>query len=329
MQTDVRRRRFRSALTPLVGRAEVTDSELAARVGVTRATIFKWRHGTALPRDAATVWRLKAGLRWSDMTGTTHELTDDELGSLLNAGGFQHSSVVPDVPSATPTDRCIVYTNRYAPSRFPSRWSMRIIELEKSIPGSIRQMWNTLPSVTRNTDFYVGAYSQGLYDQANVEAYMAAHEARQEEFIARMRVGIVQHLYSADGVTRFLENPLSGLRPPWDTWSVSRTAIAAQLHTVLQWLEDPELNFEIRLREPGVPGNLAILGHDVVIVEYPLAASLQTGDNINGLEIVGAAAVTQFMKQFDSYWADRATVKTHAEVVRWFKKLYVRLSRVG
>jgi hypothetical protein len=85
----------------------------------------------------------------------------------------------------------------------------------------------------------------------------------------------------------------------------------------------------VRLRERGVPGNLAILGHDVVIVEYPLAASLQAGDNINGLEIVGAAAVTQFMKQFDSFWADQATVKPHAAVIRWFKQLYARLSRVG
>ena len=285
--------------------------------------------GSAPPRRGDSLARLKAGLRWSDGTGTVHELTDEELSSLLNAGGYEHNYLVADATSATPTDHCVVYTNRYAPSIFPSRWSMRIIELEKSIPGSIRQMWNTLPSITRSAEFYIAAYARGLYDQAQVEAYMAAHEARREEYIARMRVGTVQHLYSTEGVSQFLENPLSGLRPPWDTWPVSHKTIVTQIRTLLEWLETPELHFEVRLRERGVPANLAILSHDVVIVEYPLAASLQTGDNINGLQIVGAAAVTRFMKQFDSFWADQATMKPHADVIRWFKQLYARLSRVG
>jgi hypothetical protein len=80
-------------------------------------------------------------------------------------------------------------------------------------------------------------------------------------------------------------------------------------------------NFEIRLRETEVPGNITILSNNIVLIEFSLAASLQTGNNTNGLELIGETTTAQFTNQFDSFWADKDTVKSRREVIRWLKQL--------
>jgi hypothetical protein len=72
-----------------------------------------------------------------------------------------------------------------------------------------------------------------------------------------------------------------------------------------------------------VPGNVIIIGLDVVLIEFSWASATKAADNITGLEIIGAAAV-QFTKQFRSFWSDEETVKNRDEVIRELRTLRAR-----
>ena len=172
MKQDQRRRLFSSALTEFMNRAGIGDTELARRIGVARLTVRRWREGNNLPNEE-TIRKLKSGLRWLDSTAAIHELTNEEVEQLLVTAGRQHLPVRQDVEAerTTSTDRCIVYSARYSPVLFPSRWSTRMIELERSVSGSLYMMWSTLPSITRSPAFYQGAYSRELFQRDKVEAY--------------------------------------------------------------------------------------------------------------------------------------------------------------
>src|SRR5215216_2266092 len=123
MKLDKRQQRFSAGLNKLIERAEVSDTELGRRISMTRLTVQRWRKGETLPNDEA-IRKLKLGLRWVDSGGVIHELTDAEVRQLLVAAGYLQASLHAnaDFDQITRTDRCVVYTHRYLPEGFPSRW---------------------------------------------------------------------------------------------------------------------------------------------------------------------------------------------------------------
>ena len=322
MRREQRRMRFRAVFTRFMERADVGDTGLARRVDVARLTVRRWREGQALPSEE-TIRRLKSGLHWLDSAGVTRELTEPELDELLIAAGYYRAPPPQDgeTDRITPTDRCVAYTHRYASNRFPSRWSTRIIELERSLPGSIYTMWNMLPSITRSPEWYIGGYEHGVYERERVEAYMDLHAARREAFLRRLETSEVQHLYSLKGINDVLSGATEIHRPLWDFWHPPKEVLAAQFDSILAWLDFD--NFEVRLR-PSVPGNVIIIGLDVVLTEFSRASATKTADNITGLEIIGADAAVQFTKQFRSFWSDEETVKNRDEVIRELRTLRAR-----
>ncbi len=323
MKQGQKRARVGELMTRFMDRAEVGDSELGRRIGMSRVTVARWHGGEAVPQEES-IRKLKTALRWVDSTGVVRELDDSEVDELRVAAGYHIAPPQPEMNRAERTDRCIVYSSRYAPDAFPSQWSNRVIELERAIPGSIATMWNTLPSITRPPAFYSGAHKRDIYRQDKVEAYMAAHEARQQGFLKRLEGSYVRHLYSKKGVDSFLGGASAGGRPEWDFWRLPRPVLVKQLDMILDWMDRYE-NFEVRYRESDVPGNVTIIGHDVVLTEFSLYSSLRTTDNINGLELIGTAASVQFTKQFESYWSDKETVKKHEDVTAWLKGWRTRI----
>src|SRR5437879_136446 len=157
MKRTQRLARFSKLMQTFMERAEVNDTELSRRIGLSRLSVLRLREGHSLPKEE-TIRQLKTGLRWVDNMGIVRELTDAELTDLRIAAGYHEAGSQSEANRAEPTDHCIVYSNWYSPDGFPSRWSMRVIELERSVPGSIYTMWNMLPSITRSSDFYAGAY---------------------------------------------------------------------------------------------------------------------------------------------------------------------------
>jgi hypothetical protein len=182
-------------------RAEVNNSQLGQRAGITRSSVRRLLLGEMLPKEE-TILKLKIGLRWQDETGVWRELTNDELTKLRNAAGYHNTVFQLESDDIERPDRCIVYSSRYAPNKFPNQWSMRIIELERAVEGNMYTMWGTLPSITRSPDFYISAYEQSTYHQDKVEAYMTAHKTRQEAFLYRLETSTVRHLYSKKGSRR-------------------------------------------------------------------------------------------------------------------------------
>jgi hypothetical protein len=317
---EKRRQLFSARLQKFMERAEVGDNELGKRIDVSRLTVRRWREAESLP-DEEMIYKLKQGLSWVDSGGVIHELTDAEVRQLLVAAGYLHLPVSPepDVEDrVTWTDRCVVYTHRYSHEGFPSKWSSRIMELERLVPGSIYVMNTTLPSITRISEYYEGAYKSGMYGREKVEAYMVAHETRQQEFLQRLQSAEVRHLYSIKGIENYLSNA-------WTSWKQPNKLLRAQLTKLLAWLETYE-NFEVRLRETNVPGDVNIIGYDVVLVEFSPEWATLPNEAIHGLEIVGASAAVQFTKQFSSFWTDRATIKDRRRVIRELQRLRDTLS---
>ncbi len=316
MKRAQRRSDFKAVLTELIHRAEVTDTELARRLDVARLTVRRWREGESLPNEES-VRRLRGALRWVDH-GTVRELSDDELERLLTAAGYHAAPTSVEADRTAATDRSVVYTHRYGKDLFPSQWSSRLIDLEHSISGSIYTMWGMLPSITRSPEFYVGGYENGLYNEDNVRAYMAAHAKRQDAFLHRLRVSEVHHLYSIQGIRNFLSGATAISTPLWEWWDTPKDVIKQQFDNVFSWLDHP--NFEVRLR-PNVPGNMIIIGLQTVLVEFTHTSRTRTSDNVTGLEIVGPDATVQFTKQFRSFWADEETLKDRDKVIRELKSL--------
>jgi len=129
----------------------------------------------------------------------------------------------------------------------------------------------------------------------------------------------VHHLYSKKGVEDYVHGVSTGTRAAWDFWPIPKDVLREQLDTILSWLERD--NFEIRLRETGVPGNITVLGLDVALIELSVASSVVTGDNITGLELIGSASSVEFTKQFRSFWADEKTIKKRDQVSNWLTGL--------
>jgi hypothetical protein len=319
MRREQRLLKISELIQAYMKRSDVNDTELGRRIGITRISVRRLRLGEVLPKEE-TIRKLKFGLQWINNEGVIQELTDDELTTLRNvAGYFEPASQIYSNRTENP-DHCIVYSHHHAPDAFPSRWSMRIIKLERVMPGNIYTMWSTLPSITRSPDYYAGAYKQSHYHQDKVEAYMLAHESRQEAFFKRLETASVRHLYSKKGVEDTLRGLSTGGRPHWHFWHIPPHVLTKQLDNLLEWFDRYD-NFEIRLRETEVPGNITILSNTIVMIEFSLSASIQTANNTNGLELVGAATTAQFTNQFDNYWADRETIKDRGEVVRWLNQL--------
>ena len=320
MKRVQRRSHFKVVFNEFLDRAEVSDSELARRMGVARLTVRRWKEGESLPNEDS-VRAMRSALRWVDEEGAVLDLSDDEIGRLLTAGGYHTgaTSIAPAEGDRTAsTDRCTVYTHRYSRDAFPSQWSTRIIELEALIPGSIYTMWGVLPSVTRSAEFYSRGYENGLYDREHVESYMVAHRRRQDAFLNRLQESEVHHLYSVQGIRNFLTGASAIASPLWGWWEAPKHVVEQQFDNVFSWLDNP--NFEVRLR-PNVPGNVTIIGLDTVLVEFTHTARTKTSDNITGLEIVGPDATLQFTKQFRSFWSDEETIKGRDEVIRQLKSL--------
>jgi hypothetical protein len=313
-----RRSQFSAALKELLDRAEVGDTELARRMGVNRLTIRRWRQGESLPGEAS-VRDLRAALRWVDDQGAVRELTEEELDRLLTTAGYHGSTPPSELDRVASTDRCTVYTHRYARDVFPAMWSSRIIELESINSGSIYTMWGTLPSITRAPEFYASGYQNGLYERDRVEAYMADHVRRQEVFLERLQVSEMHHLYSIQGIRNFLSGASAIESPLWDWWATPRAVVEQQFDNIFTWL-DRYPNFEVRLR-PNVPGNIIIIGFQTVMVEFTHTARAMTTDNVTGMEIVGPDATVQFTRQFRSFWSDEETIKDRDEVIRELKRL--------
>jgi hypothetical protein len=313
MKRDQRLRQFRAGLTRFMDRAEVGDTELGRRIGVSRLTVRRWREGESLPAEP-TIRKLRTGLRWVDSAGAVREMADSEVEQLLVAAGYHRAPAYHDSNRMIPTDRCVVYTNRYSPDVFPSRWSNRVIELERSLQGSIYTMWGSFPSITRPAEFYTDGYRNGLYDRDNVEGYIVAHTQRQQEFIKRLDVSEVHHLYSLKG----LEDLFCGSSAVWE-WQTPREVLVHQVDNVVRWLQHD--NFELRLRRASVQENVTIIGHHVVLVEFSRFSATKTTENVMGLEIIGAEATVQFTKQFRSFWSDEDTIKNRDEVVHELRTL--------
>jgi hypothetical protein len=153
---------------------------------------------------------------------------------------------------------------------------------------------------------------------------MAAHQARQDEFLTRLESSEVRHLYSVKGIEDSLSGTSTGSRPLWDYWRASSDILMKQFDNIFKWLEQYR-NFKIGLREAGVCGNEIVIGHDVVLVEFSRAWSIESADTIQGLEIVGADAAVQFTKQFSSYWADKKTIPDKSEVIQQLQRLRNKL----
>jgi hypothetical protein len=307
-----RRGHFKTVLNELLERAEVSDTELARRLGVNRLTVRRWRQGESLPNEVS-VRSLRAALRWADGDGVVRELSEDELDRLIVAAGYHTAPTQPEFDRVTPTDQCTVYTHRYSPDVFPARWSERIIEVERSSSGSIYTMWGQLPSITRPPEFYASGYENGMYERHLVEAYMDAHAARQADLLTRLQTAEVHHLYSIQGICTLLSGAWTPSNALWD-WKLPAQLLKRQIDTIVEWLDEYP-NFEVRLR-PNVPGNVIIIGLHTVLVEFTHSSRTTTTDNVTGLEIVGPDATLQFTKQFRSFWADEETIKDRDHVVR-------------
>jgi transcriptional regulator with XRE-family HTH domain len=171
MERDQRRSQVGKLIKTFKKRADVNEAELARRSGLTRSSVRRLLQGEVLPKEE-TIRKLKTGLRWVDDTDVIHELSDDELSTLLNAAGYIEAPLKQVEDPIEHPDRCFVYSYWNAPDLFPSRWSARIIELELSEMGNMSTMWNSLPNLTHSREYYVGAYERGLYRQDKVEAYI-------------------------------------------------------------------------------------------------------------------------------------------------------------
>ena len=74
---------FGELLTSHISRSGISDSDLARRVGVSRATLIRWKEGlTARPRYREDVLRCAEELR----------LTPEERGRAVDRGGFRAGS---------------------------------------------------------------------------------------------------------------------------------------------------------------------------------------------------------------------------------------------
>jgi hypothetical protein len=328
-------------------RAEVNETELSRRIDVARLTVRRWRQTENLPSEQM-IRRLRSGLRWIDSAGKVRDLTEDEIRQLIVAAGYvvdgplEHEA---DKDKVIRNNRCAVYTHKYGPENFPSQWSTRIIELERLTDGNIYTMWSSLPSITRPREYYEGAWqlpnfkaTGDLYDKNRVKPYMDAHEERQERFESRLKYHQVLHLYSIEGVERYLRlekrensvenderHPLLSLP---EIWQPPNAVLLKQVKKVLYWLVNYP-NFEVKLRPGHVAGNVTVMregGHDyVVLVEFARAWQRMTMEGIHGLEIAGTEAADQFRQQFNSFWADFHTIKSRDEVIRrlegWLRAL--------
>ena len=84
---------FGEILTSHVGRSGISDSEVARRVGVSRATLIRWKEGlTARPRYREDVLRCAEVLR----------LTPEERDELLIAAEFEPEATPPEASPAEP-----------------------------------------------------------------------------------------------------------------------------------------------------------------------------------------------------------------------------------
>ena len=107
---------FGEILTSHVSRSGITDSDLARRIGVSRATLIRWKEGlTARPRYREDVLRCAEALR----------LTPEERDELLIAADFEPEAPPVDAPSPEPApDPAPISPAEPDPSPVPSgrRW---------------------------------------------------------------------------------------------------------------------------------------------------------------------------------------------------------------
>ena len=314
--------RFSRLLDAFMRRAGVGDSELARRLERPRLTVHRWRRGSTLPKPEA-IASLRQALRWVDGTGRVVPLDDAELMQLQVAAGL-----VPDLSDAQrpdriePSDRCVVYSYRYARTTFPPRWSLRVIELEQTVPGSLYLMLTGLPVIARPADYYAADYYVQRYSRALVDSYREVHRRRQEAFLARLEESVVRHVYTRQEAEHYLRTGQSvQADPAEDTMGprlhvAPREVVREHVDTILRWMERYPC-FEVALTDRPVPLNVTILGHDVVLLDPTQSMALLPGANIMGLEIIGRGAAAQFTEQFDAIWADRATLTRKEDVAHW------------
>lgn len=320
---------FGALLQQFMQRARIGDTQLARRIGKAPLSVRRWRLGQTNPAED-TIEALKWGLSWGDSAGTVRVLTDAEILSLRMAAGYlPRLAAAHEQDRIEPTNRCLVYSYRYSYTVFPSKWTARISDLERSVSGSLYLMVNGLSADTRPPTYYATDYYRHRYAPNLVDAYMVFHQEAQKALIDRFEHSVVKHIYTRKDVEDYLTTGKDELAyAPEDSQSapsqkVSDDVLKKQLDTILAWLEYP--NFQVALTMRPVPVNAMVLDHDLVLLEPRQSANLLSGDNIMGLEIIGGGAAAQFAEQFDAIWADAGTLNGKGEVIRWFKAFRDRL----
>lgn len=303
---------FGALLEQVMLRAEVWDTALARRMGVSRSEVFRWRTGRAVP-SRRNLERLRDALQWS-ARGAPVPLGPADWDRLQALAG--HGPLLPaDGPDARNRvelpDRCAVYAYQYERRSFPSQWSRRANEIEREIQGGMHCMLHRPPTFLR-PDSVTQLYYR-WYDADVVEQYVEELTERRRRWEQRLLEYEVRHIYSKPLMAEYLRSRR------WQGLELSPEQMREQVEMLLDLLDRHYPNFSIGLDEDLLPFDATIVGHEVVLLTLRQANMVNAaGWTIFGMEMTGLSVVKTFSQAFDRTWGKRTVVKGPAEVRAWF-----------
>ncbi|MCC6174943.1 MAG: helix-turn-helix transcriptional regulator [Chloroflexi bacterium] len=304
---------FGQALEQLMVRADVWDSALARRLGASRSEVYRWRTGRALP-SRRNLARLEAALRWT-ASGEPFDLDSAERDRLYVLAG--HGTVDVDLDGAPDSrnrvelpDRCAVYAYQYGPRSFPSQWSVRGMEIEQQIQGTVHAMLHRPPTFLR-PDSVTQLYYR-WYDADVVDRYAIELRERRRRWEHRIEEYEVRQIYSKPLLAEYLRSRR------WQGLELSREQVHEQITMLVDLLDRCYPNFAIGLDEDVLPFDATIVGHEVVLLTLRQAQMVNAaGWTIFGMEMTGLSVVKTFSQAFDRTWGKRTLTKDPSEVKAW------------
>jgi hypothetical protein len=300
-------------LSRLLRDTKLTQQRLADLVGVEPLTVGRWARGTNQPTEAHFVALMHVLDEAHRACGRT--LSAADRAALKAAVGHR-----PVLDVSGVADRCIVYSYRYAPTKFPD-WYSHIAAVEHDHPQhNLDVMIVDAPAASRPAAYYHEKFarSRGGFDSAAIDGFLATHRRRQQCYEERLATTFVRHLYNGDYIRRYFTGqptkPSDAAIPMW----VRRE----QAETIWRWLTRYN-NFDLRLTSHHIPAHFQVLHHPsdpagIVLLELNQDFEFLPQDNVMGFHFTGTDTTSQFLSQFQGLFG-RESARSRLDMLNLFR----------